>query len=73
MNKYAKGKKVIFATEKAYELIYKEQGFVPFSEKETKANKSKDAGTEKKDNNGTNEEPEKNDENSDNPDVTEGE
>lgn len=27
MNKYFKGKKIIFATERAFEVIYKSQGF----------------------------------------------
>lgn len=27
MNKYFKGKKVIYATERAFEIIYKAQGF----------------------------------------------
>lgn len=36
MNKYIKGKVVINATEKAYNIIYKEQGYVPYKEVEEK-------------------------------------
>lgn len=36
MNKYIKDKKVINATEKAYNTIYKEQGYVPYKEVEEK-------------------------------------
>lgn len=32
MNKYVKGNKIIEATEKAYKVIYKEQGYVPYEE-----------------------------------------
>lgn len=41
MNKYIKGKTIINATEKAFNIIYKEQGFVPYKEIEEK----KDGGT----------------------------
>ncbi len=43
MNKYVKGKVVINATEKAYRVIYKEQGYVPYKEeaKTTKNNTKK--------------------------------
>lgn len=33
MNKYVKDKVVINATEKAYNLLYKEQGYIPVEEK----------------------------------------
>lgn len=41
MNKYIKDKVVINATEKAYNVIYKEQGYVPY--KETKNKKKEEA------------------------------
>ncbi len=34
MNKYIKDDKIINATEKAYNTIYKEKGFIPLKEKE---------------------------------------
>lgn len=37
MNKYVKNGKIIEATEKAYNCIYKEQGYLPY--KETKKKK----------------------------------
>lgn len=40
MNKYIKDKVVINATEKAYNTLYKEQGYVPYKE-ETKKNTKK--------------------------------
>lgn len=44
MNKYIKGKVVINATEKAYNVIYKEKGFVPYKEeaKPVKTTKKKE-------------------------------
>lgn len=42
MNKYMKDNVVINATEKAYNLLYKEQGFVPYK-KETKSKKKEEA------------------------------
>ncbi|MEC1780071.1 hypothetical protein [Schinkia azotoformans] len=33
MNKYIKGNKEIYATDKAYEVLYKEQGYKPFEDK----------------------------------------
>ena len=36
MNKYMKDKNIINATEKAYNVIYKEQGYVPYKEVEEK-------------------------------------
>lgn len=39
MNKYVKGKVIINATEKAYNILYKEKGFVPYVE-EVKATKN---------------------------------
>ena len=41
MNKYMKGNVVINATEKAYNLLYKGQGYVPY--KETKTKKKEEA------------------------------
>lgn len=41
MNKYVKGNVVINATEKAYRVIYKEQGYIPY--KETKTKKKEEA------------------------------
>lgn len=40
MKKFVKESKVILATEKAYNLIYKNKGFVPFAEKEKKSKKT---------------------------------
>lgn len=44
MNKYIKGKMAINATEKAYNTIYKGQGFIPYIEeiKPTKNTKKKE-------------------------------
>ena len=44
MNKYIKDKVVINATEKAYNTLYKEQGYVPYKEevKTTKNTKKKE-------------------------------
>lgn len=39
MNKYIKGKVIINATEKAYNTIYKAQGYVPYKA-ESKATKN---------------------------------
>ncbi|WP_164971694.1 hypothetical protein [Clostridium tetani] len=33
MNKYCKGKRIIYATERAFEVIYKDQGFKLVKEK----------------------------------------
>lgn len=33
MNKYCKGKRIIYATERAFEVIYKDQGFRLVKEK----------------------------------------
>ena len=41
MNKYVKDNVVINATEKAYKILYKEQGYVPY--KETKSKKKEEA------------------------------
>lgn len=73
MNKYVKGKTIIYATEKAYNLIYKEKGFVPYAEKETKSNKAKDTDPVKDENNENPTTPENVDENNTNSDVTAGE
>lgn len=44
MNKYIKNKVVINATEKAYEIIYKHQGYTPYKEEKivTKNTKKKE-------------------------------
>lgn len=39
INKYTNGKRVIYATEKAYNVIYKRQGFRPVAEKTEKVTK----------------------------------
>lgn len=39
MNKYTNGKRVIYATEKAYNVIYKRQGFRPVAEETEKVTK----------------------------------
>ncbi len=36
MNKYIKGKNIIYATQKAYDVIYKDKGYKPFVEKDIK-------------------------------------
>lgn len=36
MNKYIKGKNIIYATKKAYDVIYKDKGYKPFDEKNIK-------------------------------------
>ena len=41
MNKYVKDNVVIVATEKAYNLIYKNRGYKPFVQKEIKKSSSK--------------------------------
>ncbi len=46
MNKYIKDNKVINATEKAYNTIYKEKGFIPVEEKKEEV---KDISKMKKD------------------------
>lgn len=48
MNKYVKGKVVINATEKAYEILYKGQGFVPYEEMKTKEETKSKKNTKKK-------------------------
>lgn len=40
MNKYIKDKVVINATEKAYNALYKEQGYVPYEEETKKTVKN---------------------------------
>lgn len=43
MNKYIKGEVVINATEKAYNVVYKSQGYIPYKEiKATKNTKKKE-------------------------------
>lgn len=49
MNKYIKNKAIINATEKAYNAIYKEQGYVPYKEIEEKKEEAKDISKMKKD------------------------
>lgn len=49
MNKYIRGKTVINATEKAYKVIYKAQGYVPYKEVEEKKEEVKDISKMKKD------------------------
>lgn len=44
MNKYTDGKRTIYATERAYNLLYKPQGFKPSKEKQVK----KDVGKAEK-------------------------
>lgn len=48
MNKYIKDKVVINATEKAYNILYKEQGYVPYKEVEEKKEEVKDISKMKK-------------------------
>lgn len=48
MNKYIKEKVVINATEKAYNIIYKAQGYVPYKETEEKKEEVKDISKMKK-------------------------
>ena len=42
MNKYIKDNKIINATEKAFNTIYKVQGYVPYVEKKTKKKEEAD-------------------------------
>ena len=35
MNRYTNGKRIIEATEKAYNVLYKDKGFEPYKEKKT--------------------------------------
>lgn len=42
MKQYIKGKKIINATEKAYKVIYKDQGYVPYEEKSSKKKEKAD-------------------------------
>lgn len=48
MNKYIKDKVVINATKKAYNTLYKEQGYVPYKEVEEKKEEVKDISKMKK-------------------------
>ncbi len=48
MNKYIKDKHIINATEKAYNVIYKAQGYVPCNEVEEKKEEVKDISKMKK-------------------------
>lgn len=48
MNRYIKNKNIINATEKAYNVIYKEQGYVPYKEQEQEKEKVKDISKMKK-------------------------
>lgn len=48
MNKYIKEKVVINATEKAYNVIYKAQGYVPYKEIEEKKEEVRDISKMKK-------------------------
>ncbi len=43
MDKYIKEDKIINATEKAYKVIYKEQGYVPYKEVKKTAKKKEEA------------------------------
>lgn len=43
MKKYIKDGKMIFATEKAYKVLYKEMGYVPYKEKTNKKENKKDS------------------------------
>lgn len=43
MKKYIKDGKIIFATEKAYKVLYKEMGYVPYKEKTNKKENKKDS------------------------------
>ena len=40
-NKYIKDNKIINATEKAYEVIYKKEGYIPYVEKPKRGRKKK--------------------------------
>lgn len=42
MNKYIKDNLVIHATEKAYNVLYKEKGFMPYKEKTSKKKEEAD-------------------------------
>ncbi len=42
MNKYIKGDKIINATEKAYIIIYKEKGYKPYKENNSKRKEEAD-------------------------------
>lgn len=48
MNKYIKDKHIINATEKAYNVIYKVQGYVPYKEADEKKEEVKDISKMKK-------------------------
>ncbi|MCI8362269.1 MAG: hypothetical protein HFJ41_03925 [Clostridia bacterium] len=49
MNQYIKDKHIINATEKAYNVVYKEQGYVPYEEIKEKKEETKDISKMKKD------------------------
>ncbi|WP_373599429.1 hypothetical protein [Paraclostridium bifermentans] len=44
--KYVKGKKIIEASEKAFNLIYKEQGFKPYKEENNQDTPDNEEGEE---------------------------
>ncbi len=43
MNKYIKDNNIINATEKAYNVIYKEQGYIPYKEEKKNTKKKEEA------------------------------
>lgn len=43
MNKYIKDKHIIKATEKAYGVIYKDRGYIPYKEEKKNAKKKEEA------------------------------
>jgi len=43
MNRYIKDKHIINATEKAYETIYKERGYIPYKEEKKITKKKEEA------------------------------
>ncbi len=43
MNKYIKDGHIINATEKAYNILYKEQGYVPYKEEKKNTKKKEEA------------------------------
>ena len=49
MNQYIKDKHIINATEKAYNVVYKERGYVPYEEIKEKKEETKDISKMKKD------------------------
>lgn len=46
LNKYIKGDHIIEANEKAYRVIYKEDGYVPYEDKKIKKKSSKSKDVE---------------------------